>query len=152
MPVFLDRTVDEAVQIVCISQRGKHSVEGLSWGDQTHLPSWGFSGHLESCSCPRVTPAVPTPSWLGGLLIWLMLFLFPHFSRYSHHIDFLLKLMLSVFGIFLFFMCLWRFFFFVEIKNTWHSDHLKVYNSIVLSIFTLCNRSLWNFCETDCTH
>ncbi|ELR50493.1 Carboxyl-terminal PDZ ligand of neuronal nitric oxide synthase protein [Bos mutus] len=62
MPVFLDRTVDEAVQIVCISQRGKHSVEGLSWGDQTHLPSWGFSGHLESCSCPRVTPAVPTPS------------------------------------------------------------------------------------------
>ena len=30
MPVFLDRTVDEAMQIVCISQRGKHSVEGLS--------------------------------------------------------------------------------------------------------------------------
>ena len=45
-----------------------------------------------------------------------------------------------------------KIFFFVEIKNTWHFDHLKVYNSIVLSIFTLCNRSLWNFCKTDCTH
>ena len=37
----------------------------------------------------------------------------------------------------------------MEIKNTWHVNHLKVYNSIVLSIFTPCNRSLWNLCETE---
>lgn len=85
--------------------------EGLVLRGPDSPSELGLLRHLESCSCPRVTPAAPTPSWLGGPLIWLMLFLFPHFSRYSLHIAFLLKFMLSVLGIFFFFMCLQRFFF-----------------------------------------
>ena len=67
-----------------------------------------------------------------------MLFLFPRFS--------LCYLSSAFFS----FSCACKDFFFMVIKNTWHFNHLKVCNSIVLSIFTLCNnRSLWNFCNSE---